>query len=522
VADVVCILTAGRGSRMGKYADLVNKALLPVGGKAVLSHIVARFAADAEFVVATGHLGEQVRTYFRLAHPGVSVRFVDLDRIDGAGAGPGYSLLACEPWLRRPFTFVACDTLWDGDLPSRNGASWVGTARVPAAEAARYCNFRIANGRVVSIHDKQAVAGNGCEAFVGLCHIHDHATFWAGLRAGDPVAGEHQISSGLRALLEDGGLGAVPVDWTDVGDLEHYRAVVRRQGGFDFSKTNEFAYLVGERVVKFFADGRIAERRVRRALANPGAFPAGVEGSGQFLAYRFQPGRTLYERNDEGIFRRLLAWLEADVWQPVEVPRETVAAACNRFYRDKTAERLARYFRKHAVADGPSVVNGVAVPPTAELLARVPWDRLADGRPVVFHGDLQFDNVIHDEATGRFTLLDWREDFGGQVEFGDLYYDLAKLWGGIVLNYDLVKRNCLSLVERDGTVHLDFAQRFTSPRLREILAEWICTRGLDSTKVRTLVGLIFLNMSPLHHEPFDRLLYSLGRMTLHHELCRAR
>ena len=25
-------------------------------------------------------------------------------------------------------------------------------------------------------------------------------------------------------------------------------------------------------------------------------------------------------------------------------------------------------------------------------------------------------------------LLDWRQDFGGKIEYGDIYYDLAKLY----------------------------------------------------------------------------------------------
>ena len=33
----------------------------------------------------------------------------------------------------------------------------------------------------------------------------------------------------------------------------------------------------------------------------------------------------------------------------------------------------------------------------------------------------------------KFTLIDWRQDFAGETEFGDLNYDLAKLLGGIII-----------------------------------------------------------------------------------------
>ena len=43
-----------------------------------------------------------------------------------------------------------------------------------------------------------------------------------------------------------------------------------------------------------------------------------------------------------------------------------------------------------------------------------------------FHGDLQYDNVLV-KKDKSFVLIDWRHEFGKCLEFGDIYYDLAKL-----------------------------------------------------------------------------------------------
>ena len=40
----VCILTAGRGTRMGALGDNLNKALLPINQKAAISWIIEKFA----------------------------------------------------------------------------------------------------------------------------------------------------------------------------------------------------------------------------------------------------------------------------------------------------------------------------------------------------------------------------------------------------------------------------------------------------------------------------------------------
>ena len=37
---------------------------------------------------------------------------------------------------------------------------------------------------------------------------------------------------------------------------------------------------------------------------------------------------------------------------------------------------------------------------------------------VLFHGDLQFDNVLYDEKSNKFTYIDWRESFSDYVDGG--------------------------------------------------------------------------------------------------------
>ena len=167
--------------------------------------------------------------------------------------------------------------------------------------------------------------------------------------------------------------------------------------------------------------------------------------------------------------------------------------------------------------DIENVINGVKVPAVSQLIKQVPWESLYSGKPGFIHGDLQFDNIIHTSQDG-FVLLDWRQDFGGQVEYGDLYYDLAKLYGGIILNYDYIKEGLIDYSENGSAVSFDFAQRFSSKEYLATLMQFIDEKGWDKQKVRILVPLIYLNMSPLHHYPFDKMLYALGRLLLAEEL----
>lgn len=517
----VCILTAGRGTRMGTYCASLNKALLPLNKKAIISHIIEKFPVDTEFVVAVGHLKEQVTTYLRLAYPERTFRFVDVDNFEGPGSGPGYSLSCCRKHLEKPFMFVACDTLWDSPSEFPLDHDWFGVAPVPAAESAQYCNFAIEDNHIVAIRDKETVFGPTFRAFVGLGFIKSYDIFWNALNSSTLIKGEKQVSNGIRALVENVSPYAVEIGWVDVGNNEKYEQAVRRYENFDFSKTEEAIYLVNGKVIKYFADPKIAQKRVQRAQLNPSVFPAVSKDEKGFYAYPMREGNTLYESCTPRIFRNFLTWLEKNLWHPVEVDQDRVSDSCSKFYHEKTTQRLKIFHEKFPQLHQAATINEERVPLVDELLALVPWQRLSEGRPVFFHGDLQFDNVLIDPRDGSFTLLDWRQDFAGTIEFGDLYYDLGKLLGGIILNYDLVKDNKFSYIETNGEINIDFAQRFQSDAYAAILQEFIEKNNLDWQKVRLLVPIIFLNMSPLHHYPFNTFLYALGRLLLHRELLHA-
>ncbi|MEK7383280.1 MAG: phosphotransferase, partial [Elusimicrobiota bacterium] len=492
-APTVCVLAAGKGSRMGALGQKLNKALFVIDGKAVISHIIDKFPLETEFVVGVGFLGKQVRQYLSIAHAARRITCIDVDNYDGPGSGPGYSLLCCREHLQKPFHFVSCDTLWDDALDWRAADNWLGVCRVKPAASASYCNVKVVDDRVTGLRDKVQVEDASFQAFVGLCHIKDFPIFWAALGDKEMVAGEHQISNGIRALIEKMPVRAQPIEWTDVGDADQYKKAVSRYENYDFSKHNEALYIVGKQVIKFFVDAQVTERRVRKSKLNPSVFPRITHHAGQFYAYDFQPGETLYKANDRQIFQQLLEWLGANLWHAQPVDPAVMRATCLKFYRDKTLERLEMYHRKYVAADAGSRVNGRSIPPTRDLLARVPWERLAEGVPCFMHGDLQFDNILWDAAANSFILLDWRQDFAGHVEFGDLYYDLAKLYGGIILNYDYIKLNLLSYAENEHGISFDFAQRFQSDRYLEMLSEYIQKNGYDLPRVRLLVALIYLN-----------------------------
>ena len=112
---------------------------------------------------------------------------------------------------------------------------------------------------------------------------------------------------------------------------------------------------------------------------------------------------------------------------------------------------METYFNQYQIKDTTKIINGVEVENVDSLLSSINWNWISDGIPSKFHGDLQFENILHTDKN-NFTLIDWRQDFSENVEYGDIYYDLAKLNGGINVSYHKIKQNLFSFKEDSNEI----------------------------------------------------------------------
>jgi choline kinase len=513
----VCILAAGVGSRMGGLTDSFNKSLLPVKNKAILSGVIEKFPPNSKFVIGIGYKGNQVVEYVEAAYPDYDTTFVEIDNYDRSGSGPGYSLLQCKPQLREePFYFTVSDAIYNFEIPLGLHENWVGVSRVNYAISHNYCNFTIEGCRIVDMENKRPYKNKHSKSFVGLAYVHSVDSFWRGIEDDYQSCGEHQMTNGIQSLIKEELLKPIDVDWIDVGSFEKYLDIYDKEEGFNFNKSDEYLYFVSDRVVKFFSNLEIVENRIRKAKMNEAVFPEIAYSGKHFYAYQFIQGETFYKKADTKCFLNFLTWIKTNLW---EVETRDLSAECKAFYKDKTFGRIKLMLDKFpdiSLSDN-LVINGRECLPLERILNLINWDLIINthvASPI--HGDLQFDNII--VSDNDFTLIDWRQDFSGLIETGDLYYDLAKLYGGLIINYDLIKQGYFTYSENGVNKSFELLTRNSMRELIVILENFIVDEGYSLEKVQYLVGIIFLNMAPLHHYPFDKLLYSFGTYQLD-QLC---
>jgi len=513
----VCIPTAGTGSRLGDLTRYLNKSLVGIANRPTLSHLIEQFPEDTEFVIALGHKGRLVREFIELAYPNGIYSFVEVFPYEGPGSGLGWSLLQCRKHLQQPFIFVSCDTLIRGSLPPLEN-NWMGYAEREDVNA--YRTLEVDGDSVIAICEKGEGTTSTHKPYIGLAGIVDFQPFWSAMEDGKVAAIARGEAYGLANLIERG-ITAHRFTWFDVGnptELARTRKALQEPDSPNIlEKPNEAIWFVDGQVIKFSDDQDFIANRVQRADEIKGFVPRVSGVKHNMYKYPKAPGRVLSEVVSLPLFENLLKhgrtfW----VTRPLEKSEQAgFRDRCLKFYKKKTLERIQLFYRTFERQDGTEKINGVSMPTLSELLETQDWGGISDGLAGRFHGDFHFENILWDEQGGVFTFLDWRQDFGGSLKIGDIYYDLAKLLHGLIINHELIAENHYRIEWREDEIRFDFLRKQILVDCENRFYPWLHENGYDAKKVKTLTALVFLNIAALHHDPYSLLLYALGKSMLH-------
>lgn len=492
----VIIPTVGLGSRMGKLTEFLNKSLLPYKNKPVLAHIIDQFPNDTKFIIPVGYKDQQVIDFCNLAYPNKNIKFVYISNFTESFTGPGYTIKQCLDQIDSSFYYIPCDSYYEQELVSWDTDTYF-VKKVQDQLNYHYTTFLLENDRIIDIQFKKHTDQHYF-AFTGVMYIKDVVDFKK--RLADCISPEIIYTIKTNSKV-------VPLDsWIDFGNLESYYQACKIDHKFDFSKPDEVTYFCNNKILKIWKDSDIARKKFQKTLNNLEIYPNNVKHSNEWLCYDYYDGTTLYTKHDSEIFNRFLKWLENDVWNR---SNKNIDESCKVFYKDKTLSRIQKYLNSKNDTKVINYINGVSVKPYTYYLENINWDMLInDNIPSNIHGDLQFDNVIVSDKN-TFKIIDWRHEFGNNVEVGDLYYDLAKLCGGLMIDYSQIKNNQFGIQYDNDRVYLKIPT-IDNDEYVNLLFNHIRNKNYNEMKVKLLVPIIFWNMAPLHTKPFDDFLWYYG------------
>lgn len=512
----VCIPTAGTGSRLGDLGKNINKSLIQVANKPTISHQIEMFPDSTEFVIALGYKGHLVKEYLKLTYPKKKFYFSHVKDFTSKNSGLGLSLLSCKKYLNQPFIFLSCDTIIKGELPKLN-KNWMGYSS--KNDLAEYRSIDIKKNLVKKINEKGNHNKNS-KAYIGFCGVFDYSKFWHEIKNGGLNAIYNGEVFGLKCLIEKN-IIAKRFKWYDTGNLPNLKktrsSFKKKDTPIILEKENESIWFTNNLVIKFSTDKKFIRNRVLRSEYLTGYIPKLNSFSKYMYTYKMKEGKILSKIVDEDLFRKLLLH-SSQFWKKSNLSiREERAfiEICKKFYYDKTFERIKEFHKKFRVKDSEHIINNKKIPKLSLILKKINWLNLFEGTPVRFHGDFHFENIIYEKKNSKFIFLDWRQDFGGLLKYGDIYYDLAKLLHGIIINHEIILKDQYSIKWNSTNILFKIKQRKNFKNFELLYENWCIENQFNYQKIKILTALIFLNISPLHHYPYSLLLYALGKSMLY-------
>lgn len=517
----VFIPTAGIGSRLHSETKYLNKSLTQVGNKPAISHILNQFPADSEFVIALGHKGDLVREYLEIAHPELNIKYVDISPYEGEGSGLGITLLQSKEYLQSPFIFCSCDTLFKKTELSLS-SNWMALVENKDINAKEYRTAQVNQGKIIKLNDKGNKLVNEEYIYTGLAGIYDYREFWNAMETSKDAINLGEIAGLQKMISLD--VYVKKIQWSDIGNIDSLnRARIAYQKIGDpiiLKKEDEAIWFVGKKVIKFSNNEKFISNRVLRTEYLSGYVPSIVKSGKNIYAYKKVDGLVFSEVANESLFELLLT-VCTKFWRLQDLSPENLLKfrdSCLVFYRDKTKERISQFYKELNKSDNPTTINGIEMPKLEHLLSKIEWDWLANGLPSRFHGDFHFENIIFNQESNQFKFIDWRQDFAGNLEYGDIYYDLAKLLHGMIVNHEIVNNNLYEISWIDNNITFDFHQKYRMISCENYFEKWINLNGYSYKKIRILTALIFINIAPLHHHSYALFLYALGKKMLYEEI----
>lgn len=512
----VLITTSGTGSRLGELTKHTNKSLLRIGKKPAISYIIESYPADAEFVITVGHKANHVKDFLELIYDNRLFTFVSVDKYEGVGTSLGYSMLQAEKYLQQPFIFHACDTIVEkANIPTLE-YNWSLGVRMNNFE--QYTSFNISKSGHITKFNKKGVGGH--LAHIGLVSIKDFKKYWKHLKDlynKNPNDSSLNDTAALSNMIKEGVKfkGIETENWLDIGNplsLKEAREKISDRF-LNLDKVDESLFFFHDFVVKFFADEKKIKDRLERGKILGKLVPKTLNHKDNFYKYEYVEGKTYSEVANGEDFYNFLTWAKKNLWKPYrEVSQKNFIQICRDFYEKKTKDRIDKFLKDHKIKDSITVINGHKIPKIIDLLNKVDFDELSKGIQTNFHGDFILENIL--KTKKGYCLLDWRQDFGGLLRSGDMYYDLSKLAHNLVVNHDIISRNLFEIEISGNEVTCDIMRKNNLLECEKALDKFVKDNRLNARKIKILRAIIWLNMSPLHHEPFDKFLYYFGKYNL--------
>jgi hypothetical protein len=378
----------------------------------------------------------------------------------------------------------------------------------------QYTSVIVDGPRILSINKKNCRQFN--YVYTGVSYIHDHECFWRYLHelySKNPNNKELSDVDSLIEMIKHNTEFEYQVfdKWYDTGNLDSYHKLnsIFIPQYVVLEKYYESLCFMDTVVVKFINDTAINKKRIRRGLDLYPLAPKILDYTESYMVMEKINGTVMSDVYIHGEIYKLLQWGHRQLWSIKHSDKEFVEV-CKDFYLTKTMKRIES---TGILSNEKQIVNGIKTSNVLDLINKIDTTRLLTDTFTKFHGDFILENII--KTNTSYILIDWRHEFGNQLEWGDMYYDLAKLRHNMIFNHKNITDKLFTVSNVGGDeIIVDIKCNYFLMKQLEDFDRFVKEFHLDAYKIKLLTSIIWLNMSPLYESPLRDFLFYFGKYNL--------
>lgn len=540
----VFITTSGIGSRLLDLTKYTNKSMIKIGKKPVISYIIDEYPDDTEFVISLGYFGDHIKQFLGLAYPNKKITYVEVDNYAGPGSSQVYSQLQAEKYLQEPFIYHDCDTLVENikdNIPFDFNYNFLVGYETNAElyDAFDYdVNIKYKGKynsyKLIKTYMKPDSL-QGMLAFIGICGIYDYKEFWEYMhQAYENETTPYDFLVYHKYGMFKNKLRAIIVDnWIDTGNVAGVK-IARKNCKDQFSildKNDQAIFVINNKVIKFFAKDNVIEQLLTHYETIKDFCQPITKHTKNFLCYDYIEAEDAIDKMNIIRLDYLLNTLKKNgFWDNnIDIDDKLFFDCMKKFYIDKNVNRVNEFKKFYNVSEDNDIyINDVLIPKeyTIERMLNemMTMDEWKNSYPSIWHGDFVLDNMLYDNETNKYILLDWRPNFIDIIEYGDKNYDFGKLNHNLTFNFNSAYNGLFNIeMNNDSTdIHLSILCNNNVYECKSYLKNFVEENyNVRFPYIEMITGACWVSMSPLYFlNPVSQFLFYLGKYTLYVNLMK--
>jgi len=519
----ILITCSGIGSRMGEFTNYTNKSLLKIGDKFVVDYILDLFKniKNVQYIITLGHFGDFVKQYLILAYPNLNFIFVKVDKYSGPGSSLVYSLLKAKKYIQEPFIYITCDTIildnlkYPHDYKIQSNKLYLYKNKCSQNYASVICQ----KNTIKTINDKNSKIFD--YIYLGKSEIFDYQLFWNILQhiydKSSNCFNKGDVNVYRKMLQTKTFYFKIINQYFDAGNINVFQSYINKNNEYDvLIKYDESITFHHDKVIKFFYNKEKNLKRIKRFQYLTDVAPKILNYSDNFHVIEKINSRPISENNDRHLIFKLLTWSKNNLWKSFQDTPTNFKTIIRDFYYVKTMKRIKKALEMKI--DDYKIINGVNIGNIDKIISQVDFNLLCNENiSYNFHGDFILDNILsNSDDNSSFKLIDWREDFGGDLKHGDIYYDLAKLKHNIFFNHKNIEQKLYKVEQiQESECVVDLKCNYNLISQINDFEKFVEKNGFNNNKINILMSLIWINMAPLHEYPLNVFLFNFGKYNLY-------